>query len=156
MRVKVQAARRGGGEATADFAVVAVPAPLAAAFEWAPRLPKPQHDAIARLKYGFATKTLLQFERRFWNVPGRARAFGTDLAVGAVWDAAEEQPGEAGILALLPKWPRWLRGPEGPALHVTHDSLSADYRLLATDSGLRAISNTPPSHPPSSSPPSRP
>jgi monoamine oxidase len=101
VRVKVHATRGSLGEVIADFAVVAVPAPLASAIEWTPRLPDGQHEAIRSLKYGFATKTLLQFDRRFWQVPGRARAYGTDLAIGAVWDGNEEQPGDAGILALL-------------------------------------------------------
>ena len=66
-----------------------------------PALPAQQHDAIARLKYGRATKTLLQFSNRFWRAPGRPRAFGSPLPFGAVWDGNEEQRGRAGILSLL-------------------------------------------------------
>ena len=66
-----------------------------------PALPAQQHDAIARLKYGRATKTLLQFSSRFWRAPGRPRAFGSPLPFGAVWDGNEEQRGRAGILTLL-------------------------------------------------------
>ena len=66
-----------------------------------PALPAQQHDAIARLNYGRATKTLVQFSRRFWRVPGRPSAFGSALPFGAVWDANEEQRGRAGILSLL-------------------------------------------------------
>ena len=54
-----------------------------------------------RLKYGRATRTLLQFSKRFWRAPGRPRAFGSPLPFGAVWDGNEEQRGRAGILSLL-------------------------------------------------------
>lgn len=50
---------------------------------------------------GRATRTLLQFTKRFWRAAGRARAFGSPLPFGAVWDANEEQRGRAGILSLL-------------------------------------------------------
>jgi monoamine oxidase len=66
-----------------------------------PALPAQQHDAIARLQYGRATKSLLQFSSRFWRATGRPRAFGSPLPFGAVWEANEEQPGRAGILSLL-------------------------------------------------------
>ncbi len=101
VRVKVSGDRRGLDEVTTDYLVLAVPASLARDIEWTPRLPDAQHEAIARLKYGFATKTLLQFDRRFWQVSGRARAYGTDLTIGAAWDANEGQPGQQGIVALL-------------------------------------------------------
>jgi len=66
-----------------------------------PSLPAPQHDAIANLKYGKATKSLLQFSNRFWRIPTRPRAFGSPLPFGAVWEANEDQRGAPGILALL-------------------------------------------------------
>ncbi len=101
VRVKLQTGGHALAEHTADFAVITVPAPLLVAMDFSPRLPEAQHDAYARLKYGFATKSVLQFDRRFWQRPGKPRAYGTDLAIGAVWDGNEEQPGPAGILALL-------------------------------------------------------
>ena len=54
-----------------------------------------------RRPHGRATKTLLQFSRRFWRAPGRPRAFGSALPFGAVWDGNEQQRGRSGILALL-------------------------------------------------------
>lgn len=101
VRVKVEAANGSLVEVGADFLIVTVPAPLVAALDWTPSMPDAQGEAFARLKYGPATKTLLQFERRFWRGRNKARAYGTDLDIGAVWDANEEQPGDAGILALL-------------------------------------------------------
>jgi monoamine oxidase len=84
-----------------DYLVLALPATTLRRVPITPALPAPQHDAIARLKYGRATKTLIQFSERFWRVPGRPKAFGSALPFGAVWDGSEEQRGRAGILTLL-------------------------------------------------------
>ena len=89
------------GTLQADYLVFALPASLLRRIPIAPALPAQQHDAIARLKYGRTTKTLLQFSRRFWRVPGRPRAFGSPLTFGAVWDGNEEQRGRSGILSLM-------------------------------------------------------
>lgn len=86
---------------TADYAILALPATLVRTIAFVPPLPPVQHQAIARLAYGRATKTLLQCSNRFWAASGRPRAFGTDLPIGAVWDGNEEQPGTPGILTLL-------------------------------------------------------
>jgi monoamine oxidase len=88
-------------EVAADCALVTAPAPLAAEIEFVPDLPQAQRDALACLKYGAATKTLLKLARPSWRRAGKARACATDLDVGAVWDASEGQRGPAGILALL-------------------------------------------------------
>ncbi len=101
VRVKLARARGGLTEMTADFLVVTLPAPLVSSVEWTPRMLDAQFEAFARLRYGFATKSLLQFDRRFWQAAGRPRAYGTDLAIGAAWDGNEEQPGDAGVVALL-------------------------------------------------------
>jgi monoamine oxidase len=84
-----------------DYAILAVPATLLRRMPITPALPAQQHDAISRLKYGRATKTLLQFPNRFWRAAGRPRAFGSPLPFGAVWEANEEQRGRSGILSLL-------------------------------------------------------
>lgn len=100
VRVSVKQARTAS-QLTADFMVLALPATTLRRVPITPSLPPRQHEAIARLKYGAATKTLLQFSKRFWRLPGRPRAFGTPLPIGALWEANEEQRGHAGILALL-------------------------------------------------------
>jgi monoamine oxidase len=84
-----------------DYLLFALPCTLLRRIPIAPPLPTQQHDAIARVKYGRATKTLLQFSDRFWRAPGRPRAFGSPLPWGAVWDANEEQRGKSGILSLM-------------------------------------------------------
>jgi len=88
-------------EIHADYAVCALPASTARGVIFDPALPDAQHDAIAHLRYGCATKLLLQFERRFWHRPRRPLAFGTDAPTGAVWDGNEDQRGPQGILTLL-------------------------------------------------------
>lgn len=85
----------------ADYVILAVPATKVCSMEFEPPLPPQQRSAIARLRYGPVTKTLLQFDRRFWRGRGRALAYGTDLPVGAVWDGNQEQRGRTGILCLM-------------------------------------------------------
>jgi len=100
VRVSVKNAR-ALAQITCDYAILAVPATLLRRMPITPALPAQQHDAIARLQYGRATKSLLQFSSRFWRATGRSRAFGSPLPFGAVWEANEEQSGRAGILSLL-------------------------------------------------------
>jgi len=100
VRVSVKHAQTQS-QLTCDYVIVTMPASVVRRIPFTPSLPSQQHDAFARLKYGRATKTLLQFSKRFWRAPGRPRAFGSPLAVGALIDANEEQRGRAGILTLL-------------------------------------------------------
>ena len=88
-------------ELRADYCVAALPASTLRDVVFDPALPDDQHRAIATLKYGRATRVLVQFGRRFWRQATRPSAFGTDHPTGAVWDANEEQAGRSGILSLL-------------------------------------------------------
>lgn len=101
IQVTVGTPEGGQGQISADYLVVAVPATTLRRIAFRPRLPLPQRKAIQSLCYGRATKTLLQFERRFWQRRGRPRAYGTDLPIGAIWDGNENQRGREGILTLL-------------------------------------------------------
>ncbi|MGE3178183.1 MAG: flavin monoamine oxidase family protein [Vicinamibacterales bacterium] len=84
-----------------DFLVCTLPASIVRRIPFTPALPSQQHDAIASLRYGRATRSLLQFSSRFWRAPGAPSAYGSPLAFGAVWDGNEEQRGRAAILSLL-------------------------------------------------------
>jgi monoamine oxidase len=86
---------------TSDYVVLALPASTLRRVPIVPALPPHQHQAIASLRYGRATKTLLQFDRRFWRAPNRPRAFGSPLDYGAIWEGNEEQSGRPGILTLV-------------------------------------------------------
>jgi monoamine oxidase len=102
-RVQVRVRDRSGALAdlTADYLVMALPATTLRAVMIDPPLPERQREAIATLPYGGATRVLAQFDRRFWRAPGRTRAVGTDLPIGAVWEGNEEQSGREGILSFL-------------------------------------------------------
>jgi monoamine oxidase len=95
--------RHGRNAATivSDYVVLALPATTLRRVPIVPALPPHQHQAISTLRYGRGTKTLLQFDRRFWRAPRRPRAFGSPLAYGALWEGNEEQSGRPGILTLL-------------------------------------------------------
>jgi monoamine oxidase len=92
---------RALAQISCDYAILALPATLLRRIPITPALPAQQHEAVVRLKYGRATRTLLQFTKRFWRAVGRPRAFGSPLPFGAIWDGNEEQRGRAGILSLL-------------------------------------------------------
>ena len=132
-------------EITADFVVIALPATMARKVEFDPPLHPDQWRAMATLKYGAATRVLLQFDSRFWKKFARPAAFGTDQPTGAVWDGNEQQSRSPGILTLLAGglasremraiikregWPgvtrrlRWLGRPAGllSALSYTWDT----------------------------------
>ncbi len=100
----VRATLRHAGRAASlpcDFVVVTLPAPLVREVAFTPALPPPQRRALARLAYGRATKTLLQFTRPFWRRPGRPWAFGSAGPFGAAWDGSQEQAGRPAVLTLL-------------------------------------------------------
>ena len=100
VRVSVKE-RSAISQLTCDYLVLALPASIVRRTPITPALPVAQHNAFATLKYGRATKTLLQFSKRFWRSAGRPRAFGSPLPFGAVWEGNEEQRGRAGILSLM-------------------------------------------------------
>lgn len=102
-RVRVTVEDRTGRrtEMGGEFVVCALPASTAREVHFDPPLPESQHDAVAHLRYGCATRLLLQFERRFWRKRGRPNAFGSDLPTGAIWDGNEQQAGPHGILSFL-------------------------------------------------------
>ena len=122
-RVRVTVRRGDGqGHLTADALVLALPATMVRRLAFTPPLPVPQRNACRNVRYGPATKTLLQFDRRFWRRPGTPLAYGTDLPVGAIWDGNEEQRGRGGILTLL-----------------AGGSASRDTKQLFADGGVEAV-----------------
>lgn len=93
--------RSTSAEIAADYAIVALPATTARDVVFEPGLPEIQRDALTHVRYGAATRLLLQFSRRFWIKPGRPTAFGSDQPMGALWDGSERQKGTAAILSFL-------------------------------------------------------
>jgi monoamine oxidase len=95
-RVVVRVRDAGGlqQEIETDAVVMTAPATVLRTIEITPALPDEQLHAIRSLKYGCATKLVIQYEgdtlRRM-----RARAFATDTYLGAFWDSTEGQPSAA-------------------------------------------------------------
>ena len=90
----------GRSELHADFCVAALPASTLREVHFDPALPEDQTRAILTLKYGGATRMLLQFASAYWRKRGH-HGYASDLPTGAVWDASEDQKGPSGILSLL-------------------------------------------------------
>jgi monoamine oxidase len=100
-RLTVTVRGRTQEQLTADYVVVSLPASTLRSVRFTPALPAPQWQAISTLRYGRATRVLLQFESRFWKHVGRPAAYGSDQPIGAVWDGNEQQDSRPGILSLL-------------------------------------------------------
>jgi monoamine oxidase len=100
-RLRVAVRDRAQEQLLADYVVVALPASTLRSVRFTPALPDSQWQAITTLRYGRATRVLLQFETRFWKHFGRPIAYGTDQPTGALWDGNEEQDSRPGILSLL-------------------------------------------------------
>lgn len=90
-RVVVTAVDAGGHQQQleADAAAVTFPAATLADVAFSPALPEEQWRAICSLRYGCATKVVVQSTRDPFR--GKARAFATDTALGAFWDSTEGQ-----------------------------------------------------------------
>jgi monoamine oxidase len=85
----------------ADYLVAALPASTLKDVRFEPGLPDDQRRAISQLRYGAATRMVLQFAKPYWRRRGRRRAYGTDLPIGAVWDGTEDQRASPAMLLLL-------------------------------------------------------
>ena len=81
-------------EIEADAVVMTVPTTVLRTIEMTPALPDEQVHAIRALKYGCATKLVIQYEGDTFRRM-RARAFATDTYLGAFWDSTEGQPATA-------------------------------------------------------------
>ena len=102
-KVRVRIRTRNDNESwlRSDYLILAMPATKLRTLKIQPALPDQQAAAISTLSYGPVTKTLLQFDRRFWKKRNRPLAYGTDLPIGALWDANEQQGARPGILCLM-------------------------------------------------------
>jgi monoamine oxidase len=77
----------------ADAVLMTLPASTLADVPITPALPDDQARAIRMLRYGCATKAVVQMAREPFR--GRARAFATDTALGAFWQSSD------GVLTFL-------------------------------------------------------
>ncbi|HEV2773746.1 MAG TPA: FAD-dependent oxidoreductase [Thermoleophilaceae bacterium] len=88
----------GAREVEAEFCIVTAPLPLVAEIDFRPALPRTLRTAASELQYGEATKTPLQYSRRFWANEGLDADALTDLSIGTTWEATTAQTGRPGIL----------------------------------------------------------
>jgi monoamine oxidase len=87
------------GEVVARFCVLAAPLPaVRKLIEFSPPLPPVLGGAVSELRYGDATKILLQYSRRFWRRQGDSGRILTDLTFQTAWEATSGQAGSRGIL----------------------------------------------------------
>jgi monoamine oxidase len=83
----------------AEFCVLAAPLPALRDVNLsAAGLSRRQRGAIANVSYGRATKTLLQYKRRYWREEGFSGDIYSDLPLGATWEATNRQAGRPGVL----------------------------------------------------------
>jgi monoamine oxidase len=88
-------------ELETDATIVTVPATVLRTIDITPALPEEQLHAIRSVKYGCATKVVVQYEGDTLRRT-RARAFATDSYLGAFWDSSEGQPaGDHSTLTFL-------------------------------------------------------
>ena len=95
------AVHAGGHRYEGDACVLAVPLPPLRDVRFDPALPARLSAAIEQLQYGRGTKTLVQYDRRFWWARGDSGSVVADLTFQRSWDAAARQPGPRGILAFF-------------------------------------------------------
>jgi monoamine oxidase len=88
-----------GGEVSARFCVLT--APLHAVrnlIAFSPGPPRALGEAIAGVRYGNATKIMLQYSRRFWRTKAESGRILTDLTFQTSWEATSGEAGSRGIL----------------------------------------------------------
>jgi monoamine oxidase len=88
----------GGDRLRADACVLAVPLPALRAIRFEPELPVRLASAVEELQYGRGTKTVVQYDNRFWRASGGSGAIVSDLTFQQSWEATSGQPGPRGIL----------------------------------------------------------
>jgi monoamine oxidase len=99
VRVIVADGSKRGLVVKGDYLVLATPAPITRALDISPAPPAPQRRAWQALISGPATKAHVRFDKGWWRKPGRARAFGSNLDTGAIWEHAGTGPACLTMLA---------------------------------------------------------
>jgi monoamine oxidase len=88
-----------GWTVNARYCVVAVPLPaIRQLITFSPQLPSTLRKAVANLRYGSETRTMIQYSRRFWRARRESGRILTDLTFQSAWEATGGQPGSHGIL----------------------------------------------------------
>ena len=88
----------GAREVEAEYCILTAPLRLVSEIDFRPALPRTLAAAATELQYGAATKTPLQYKRRFWVRDALSGDALTDLPIGKTWEASSAQAGRPGIL----------------------------------------------------------
>lgn len=88
----------GQAEASADWVVVTIPWSVLRSLVIEAPLLAIQREEIARLSYGAAVKTLVQYSHRFWQQGHWGLVVG-ETPYQTIWESTTTQAGEAGIVA---------------------------------------------------------
>jgi monoamine oxidase len=99
VRVVVADGSTRGTVVKGNYLVLATPAPIARALEFAPAVPPTLRRAWQALQSGPATKAHVRFDTRWWKKAGRPNAFGSNLDTGAIWEIAGTGPAGLTLLA---------------------------------------------------------
>jgi monoamine oxidase len=91
-----------GGQLAARFCVLAAPLAALKRVELAGDAPPLLGEMVDVLRYGDATKIMLQYSRRFWRRRSNSGRIVTDLTFQTTWEATSGQAGSHGILTAAP------------------------------------------------------
>jgi monoamine oxidase len=83
-----------------SFAILAVPLTTARLIKFNPALPVAHQRMVDEVSYGFVTKVMIQYRRRFWNEKGWNGHLVTDAPIGYTWHATSHIDSEDGILTV--------------------------------------------------------
>jgi monoamine oxidase len=82
----------------ADACVLTAPVSTLAQIGFRPPLPAALAGAVGELQYASVTKTLVQYDRRFWLEDGRTVELEADRTFQSAYEATDGQQGTRGIL----------------------------------------------------------
>lgn len=118
------------GTYAADQLVLAVPLPAARRIEFTPALRPRLTEAINGIPYGTTVKTVIQYSSRAWKKQELTGSAITDIpSVGSVWEATDQQKGNAGILISYTSADRGAQAAKLPERA----------RLAASSKGMRRV-----------------
>lgn len=92
VRVFVADGSKRGLVVKGDYLVLATPVTITRALDISPAPPASLRRAWQALLPGTATKAHVRFDKGWWRKPGRPRAWGTNLASGALWEHSGTGP----------------------------------------------------------------
>ncbi len=97
---KVIVTTEDGQRLESDFGLLTAPLTAARLIHFPTPLPPAHHAMLHELHYGYITKVLIQYRKRFWQDHDWTARMMNDKPLGYSWEATGEQDGESGILTV--------------------------------------------------------